>query len=261
MKASDLFKKSYKLFLPILSLAIFLVIWEGLHLIAGGDFLPSPYQVFKEGQLMFSTKIGGNPVWMHIYYSLHRVIVAYFLAAATGIPLGMYMGWNRTFDKVVKPVFEVLRPIPPIAWIPIAILWMGIGEAPKVFICYVGAFVVFVLNSYTGMRYTDPLLIAAARTYGATRRQQLFNVAIPASMPSVFAGVQNALSMAWMCLVAAELVGAREGLGFLIIQGMDMYKPAMIMVGMAIIGIIGALLAIILRRFERLVCPWRRDLT
>jgi NitT/TauT family transport system permease protein/sulfonate transport system permease protein len=187
--------------------------------------------------------------------------LAYLLGAATGVPLGMYMGWNRTFDKVVKPVFEVLRPTPPIAWIPIAILWFGIGEGPKIFICYVGAFVIFVLNSYTGMRYTDPLLIAAARTYGATRRQQLFNVAIPASMRSVFSGVQNALRMSWMCVLAAELVGAREGVGYLIIQGMDMYKPPMIMVGMIIIGIIGASLAVILRRFERVVCPWRRDLT
>ena len=95
---------------------------------------------------MFSVKIGGNTVWMHIYYSLRRVVIAYLLGAATGLPLGMYMGWNRTFDKVVKPVFEVLRPIPPIAWIPIAILWLGIGEGPKIFICYVGAFVIFVLN-------------------------------------------------------------------------------------------------------------------
>jgi NitT/TauT family transport system permease protein/sulfonate transport system permease protein len=261
MITSDFFKKWSKFFLPVLSMSIFLIIWQVLHLIIGGDFLPSPVQVFKEAQRMFSVKIGGNTVWMHIYYSLRRVVIAYLLGAATGIPIGMYMGWNLTFDKIVKPVFEVLRPIPPIAWIPIAIIWLGIGEAPKIFICYVGAFVIFVLNSYTGMRYTDPLLIAAARTYGATRHQQLFNVAIPASMPSVFAGVQNALSMSWMCVLAAELVGAREGVGFLIIQGMDMYKPSMIMVGMIIIGIIGALLAIILRRFERLVCPWRRDLT
>jgi ABC-type nitrate/sulfonate/bicarbonate transport system permease component len=261
MSTAAILNKNSKLFLPVLSVSIVLAIWQVLHWIIGGEFLPSPYQVYLEAMRMFSIKIGGNSVWMHIYYSLRRVILAYLLGAATGLPLGMYMGWNRTFDKVVKPVFEVLRPIPPIAWIPIAILWFGIGEGPKIFICYVGAFVIFVLNSYTGMRYTDPLLIAAARTYGATRRQQLFNVAIPASMPSVFAGVQNALSMSWMCVLAAELVGAREGVGYLIIQGMDMYKPPMIMVGMIIIGIIGASLAVILRRFERVVCPWRRDLT
>ena len=180
MSTAAILKKNSKLFLPVLSMSIFLSIWQVLHWIIGGEFLPSPYQVYLEAMRMFSIKIGGNSVWMHIYYSLRRVILAYLLGAATGLPLGMYMGWNRTFDKVVKPVFEVLRPIPPIAWIPIAILWFGIGEGPKIFICYVGAFVIFVLNSYTGMRYTDPLLIAAARTYGATRRQQLFNVAIPA---------------------------------------------------------------------------------
>jgi Binding-protein-dependent transport system inner membrane component len=157
MSTAAILKKNSKLFLPVLSMSIFLSIWQVLHWIIGGEFLPSPYQVYLEAMRMFSIKIGGNSVWMHIYYSLRRVILAYLLGAATGLPLGMYMGWNRTFDKVVKPVFEVLRPIPPIAWIPIAILWFGIGEGPKIFICYVGAFVIFVLNSYTGMRYTAAL--------------------------------------------------------------------------------------------------------
>jgi NitT/TauT family transport system permease protein/sulfonate transport system permease protein len=209
---------------------------------------------------MFSIKIGGNSIWMHVFYSMRRVLIAYFWAGLLGLPLGMYMGWNRTFDKIVKPVFELLRPIPPIAWIPIAILWLGIGESPKIFICFVGSFVIFVLNSYIGMRYVDSLLIDAARAFGASKRQQLFNVAIPASLPSVFAGVQNALSTAWMCVLAAEMVGAREGVGFLILQGMDLNKPAMILVGMALIGLIGAILAVMLRLLEKGLCPWRKEL-
>ena len=112
MNQSNLHKILSKLFLPVLSVAICLFIWEVLHLIIGGEFLPSPYQVFMEAKRMFSVKIGGNTVWMHIYYSLRRVVIAYLLGAATGLPLGMYMGWNRTFDKIVKPVFEILRPIP-----------------------------------------------------------------------------------------------------------------------------------------------------
>ncbi len=244
----------------IFSLALFVLIWQLLSMLIHSGVLPSPNAVRHEAVVMFNEQIGGNSVWMHTYYSLRRVLIAYCLAAVTGLPLGIYMGWNRTFDKVVKPVFELLRPIPPIAWIPIAILWLGIGEGPKVFICYIGAFVIFVLNAYTGMRYTDRLLIDAARNFGASRRQQLFNVAIPASLPSVFSGVQNALSMAWMCVLAAELVGAREGLGFIIIQGMNLDNIPMIMVGMIIIGIIGLSLAIMLRWFERMVCPWRREL-
>lgn len=244
----------------VLALGVFVLLWGVIAAIANSEAIPSPAAVYHEGVVMFSGKIGGNTMWAHAYYSMRRVIIAFLLAAATGLPLGIMMGWNKTFDKVVSPIFELLRPIPPIAWIPIAILWLGIGEGPKIFICYVGAFVIFVLNSYTGMRYTDTQLIDAARTYGASRREQLFHVAIPASLPSVFAGMQNALSMAWMCVLAAELVGAREGVGFIIIQGMNLDNPPMIVVGMITIGIIGILLAVSLRWLERILCPWRREL-
>lgn len=257
LKEIDITKKV----LPFISILLLLVFWQVLTMMGiGGKSLPAPFEVIQEAKRIFTVKIAGNNIWMHIFYSVRRVLSAYVLAFVTGLPLGLYMGWNRTFDKIVKPIFELLRPIPPIAWIPLAILWLGIGEGPKIFICYVGAFVIFVLNAYTGMRYTDQLLIDATRTFGATRRQQFFNVALPASLPSIFAGVQNALSMAWMCVLAAEMVGAREGVGFIIINGMDLNRPAMIIVGMIIIGVIGTILAILMRWLERVMCPWRREL-
>ncbi|MDR0239267.1 MAG: ABC transporter permease [Deltaproteobacteria bacterium] len=242
------------------SFAILLVFWQLCAMRMGAAYLPSPVTVLQKAVIMFRESIGGNSMFAHIGYSLRRVLAAYLLAGVLGIPLGIAMGWNTTVHKIVNPVFELLRPIPPLAWIPLAILWLGIGEGPKIFICFVGAFVVFVLNAYTGMRYTERLLIDAARTFGATRNQQLFNVAIPASLPSVFAGVQNAMSMAWMCVVAAELVGAREGVGFIIIQGGDLGDVPMIIVGMVTIGLIGFFLAVSLRLLERMLCPWRRDL-
>lgn len=245
----------------LIPIVILIAIWQLMSLKGyTGKIIPSPYKIFQEGVRLFSIKIAGISIWMHMYASIRRVLTAYVLALVTGIPLGLAMGWNRTCDKIVKPVFEMLRPIPPIAWIPLAILWMGVGEGPKVFICYIGAFVIFVLNSYTGMRYTDPLLIDATRTYGATRRQQFFNAALPASMPSIFAGMQTALSDCWMCVLAAEMVGAREGVGYIILNGMELNKPATIIVGMILIGLIGTIMAIIMRWVERVACPWRRDL-
>lgn len=247
--------------LSITPIILLIVIWQIAAMLGlTNKLLPSPYAIYIEATRIFTVEFAGNNIWMHIYYSMKRVLIAYGLAFITGLPLGLYMGWNRTFDKIVKPIFELLRPIPPIAWIPLAILWLGIGEGPKIFICYIGSFVIFVLNSYTGMRYTDKLLIDATRTYGATRKQQFFNVALPASLPSIFAGVQNALSMSWMCVLAAEMVGAREGIGYIILNGMDLNRPAMIIVGMIIIGIIGTILAIAMRWLERVMCPWRRDL-
>ena len=260
MRAVTLKNKLLSFTAPMVSAAIFLLLWQTAVQFVGTQALPSPAMILAEAVRLFSIKIAGNSIWMHVYYSMKRVLIAYFWAGLLGLPLGLFMGWNRTCDKIVKPLFELLRPIPPIAWIPIAILWLGIGEGPKIFICFVGSFVIFVLNSYIGMRYVDTLLIDAARAFGASKRQQLFNVAIPASLPSVFAGVQNALSTAWMCVLAAEMVGAREGVGFIILQGMDLNRPAMIIVGMVLIGLVGAGLAVILRLLEKVLCPWRREL-
>lgn len=245
---------------PVASIAVFLLVWGLISLNVNPEFLPSPADVWQEAVRLFHTRVGGTSMLGHVGYSLQRVLIAFILAILLGLPLGLLMGWNRVCEKIVSPIFEVLRPIPPIAWIPIAILWLGVAEGSKIFICFVGAFVIMVLNSYTGMRYVDPLLIDAAKSFGASRSQQFFNVAVPACMPSIFAGVQNALSMAWMCVLAAEMVGAREGVGFIIIQGMDLNKSPMILVGMILIGIIGSLLAVALRWVERALCPWRREL-
>ncbi|WP_077073541.1 ABC transporter permease [Mailhella massiliensis] len=253
-------KRKMAVVAPVASICIFILLWELVSLNVSAEFLPSPLAVVKEAVRLFHANISGTSLIGHIGWSLSRVLIAFFLAIILGLPLGLYMGWSRIFEKIISPIFEVLRPIPPIAWIPIAILWLGVAEGSKIFICFVGAFVIMILNAYTGMRYVDPLLIDAAKSFGASRSQQFFNVAVPACMPSIFAGVQNALSMAWMCVLAAEMVGARQGVGFIIIQGMDLNKPAMILVGMAIIGIVGSLLAAALRWVERLLCPWRREL-
>lgn len=245
---------------PVFSLSVFVLLWQLVAMNVNPEFFPSPAMVFDEAVRLANSPVGGRGILEHVYFSLRRVLIAYFWALALGLPLGLYMGWNRICEKIVMPIFEILRPIPPIAWIPIAILWLGVAEGSKIFICFVGAFVILVLNAYTGMRYVDPLLIDAARSFGSSRTQQFFNVAVPACMPSIFAGVQNALSMAWMCVLAAELVGAREGVGFIIIQGMDLNKPAMILVGMILIGIVGSLLAASLRWVEHALCPWRREL-
>ena len=245
---------------PVASIGVFVALWGLISLKVDPDFLPSPWMVWQEAVRLFNTHVGGTSILGHVGYSLRRVLIAFGLAIVFGLPLGLLMGWNRVAEKIVMPIFEILRPIPPIAWIPIAILWLGVAEGSKIFICFVGSFVIMILNSYTGMRYVDPLLIDAARSFGATRNQQFFNVAVPACMPSIFAGVQNSLSMSWMCVLAAEMVGAREGVGFIIIQGMDLNKSSMILVGMILIGIVGSVLAASLRWLEGLLTPWRKEL-
>jgi NitT/TauT family transport system permease protein/sulfonate transport system permease protein len=253
-------KKYFPILASIGSFMLFILFWQIVSMNTSPDFLPAPLAVWDEAVRLIHEPIAGRSLFSHAMFSIRRVLIAYFWALILGLPLGLGMDWSRVCEKIVTPIFEVLRPIPPIAWIPIAILWLGVAEGSKIFICFVGAFVIIVLNSYIGMRYVDPLLIDAARSFGSSRRQQFFNVAIPACLPSIFAGVQNALSMAWMCVLAAEMVGAREGVGYIIIQGMDLNMPAMIVVGMIVIGMIGSFLAASLRWLEKALCPWRRDL-
>lgn len=248
--------------LPIASLFLMVALWQ---LVVGtgnfGKALPSPAAVARQFWLMLFEPIGRTSLYGHIWASLVRVLSAFGVAIITGIPLGLLMGWNKKFEAIVRPIFEMFRPIPPIAWIPLAILWFGIDETPKIFICFIGAFVPVVMNAYTGVRFTDPMLLDAARMLGGNPRQLFLEVAVPSALPAIFAGLQNGLSLGWMCVLAAEMVGAQEGIGYLILLGMDMSNPAMIITGMLLIGAIGAAIAVLLRYAEKRICPWKREIS
>ena len=150
--------------------------------------------------------------------------------------------------------------MPPIAWISLAILWFGIGEESKVFIILIGAIVPCVINSFNGIRLVDPELYDAIRMLGANRRQEVLEVTFPAAFPAIFAGIQISLSVAWTCVLAAELVGAREGMGYLIILGMNLLRPAQIIGGMVVIALTAWALAVSVSWLERWVCPWKREI-
>ena len=248
-------------FLPVASMLAVLLVWQ---VVAGkasyGGILPSPLAVARQFWRMLFEPIGRTSLYGHIGASMFRVLTAFVIAVITGVPLGLLIGWNRKFEAIVKPVFEIFRPIPPIAWIPLAILWFGIRETPKVFICFIGAFVPAVMNAYTGIRFTEPMLLDAARMLGGRPRQLFTEVAIPSALPAIFAGLQNGLSCSWMCVLAAELVGAQQGVGYLILLGMELSNPAMIITGMLLIGAIGAGIAALLRYLEKRICPWKREI-
>ena len=257
---TSLLKRQARL-LPIASVGIVLVVWQLVA--ASGRFgrsLPSVAGVGKQFWFMLFEPIGRTSLYGHIWASMMRVLAAFAIAILIGIPLGLFLGWSRKFEAIVKPIFEIFRPIPPIAWIPLAILWFGIDETPKIFICFIGAFVPAVMNAYTGIRFTEPMLLDAARMLGASPRQLFIEVAVPSALPAIFAGLQNGLSLSWMCVLAAEMVGAQEGIGYLILLGMDMSNPAMIITGMLLIGAIGAGIAVLLRFAEKRICPWKREI-
>jgi len=248
--------------LPYLSVVGFFLFWQAIVDlgIIPRELLASPLEVAK----MFFFKLNNiNPdgavLYVHILVSLEEALLGYIMALLIGIPLGLAMGWFSVIEGLMRPIFELVRPIPSVAWIPLVIFWFGTGLVSKAFIIFVGGLVPCVINSYTGVRMTNPTFIRMARTYGASNWEIFTKICIPSALPMVFGGLQVALAVCWTCLVAAELVGADAGLGFLITMGRRLLKPDLIVLGMGMVGLTGVLISVIVDRIEkRLVAGLRR---
>ena len=246
---------------PVVSIGIFVLIW----LIAHGNnprLVASPAEVFARAVKLSQKPISNHLLWGHILASVRRIVLGLGLAIIVGVPLGILIGWYPWFSGTIGTLFELIRPIPALAWIPLFVMWMGIGETPKVVMVFVGALMPITVNSYTGVRLVSPLYLDVGRMFNCTSgRQLLFHVVVPAALPAIFAGIRGATSVAWMVVLAAEMLGADSGLGFLINRGMTVFDIALIMTGMVLIGILGALLAVLLNVIERRICPWNTSLT
>jgi NitT/TauT family transport system permease protein/sulfonate transport system permease protein len=248
--------------LYLISVAGFLYLWDAIALAqVFGTFMPRPIEVVQRLAVMMTDPLAGKTLMQHLWASLQRVLIGFAIGVVLGVPLGLFMALNRYVCAFVKPVFDLFKPMPPIAWISLSLLWFGIGEGSKVFIILIGAIVPCVINAYNGIRLVDPELYDAIRMLGANRRQEALEVTFPAAFPAIFAGIQISLSLAWSCVVAAEMVGARDGMGYLIIMGMNQSRPSQIIGGMVIIAVVAWLLAVTLGWLEKRVCPWKREIT
>lgn len=242
--------------LPVLSILTILLAFVFLSS-REGSLVPSLQQIWQRFLELMSTPISKATLPVHIWVSLKRVLTAFIASIILGVSLGVFLGWNKTFNALVSPVFEILRPIPPIAWIPLVILWFGIGELSKIFIVFIGSFVPIVINTHAGMNAIDPLLIMAGKSLGANRRELLVNVAFPATIPAILAGIKTALSGGWMCVLAAEMIAAKQGVGYLIVVGQEQGDMSLIVVCMLVIGGVNAILSTILTNLEGVLCPWQ----
>ena len=240
--------------LPYASVAAFLLIWE---LMVSSGLVPevllaSPSKVFS----VFVDKLtdpnpDGAVLAVHAWTSLQEAFIGYSLSLLVGIPLGLAMGWFKTVEGLVRPIFELIRPIPPIAWIPLTVFWFGIGLTGKVFIIWIAGIVPCVINSYVGVRMTQPTLIQMARTYGANDWQIFTQLCIPSALPMVFGALQIALAYCWTNLVGAELLAADTGLGYLITMGGRLVRPDIVVLGMVSVGLSGAILGFIIDVIEK----------
>lgn len=195
----------------------------------------------------------------HLYDSLRREITA-FLWAIVAIPLGVAMGWWKWINDQLDPLIEMLRPIPPLAWIPLSILWFGVGDTQNQFIIFLGIFFPILLNTITGVKGVEPNLVRAARCLGSSEYALLRRVVLPAALPQIVTGIRIGLGVGWMALVAAELVGASSGLGFLINDARTLLRTDIVIVGMLTIGMVGLALDTIIRELSHKVLPWSRSM-
>ena len=198
----------------------------------------------------------GSRLHAHAWHSLRLIVISFLVAVGTGVPLGLLMGWNRRAEALINPVFMLIRPIPPLAWIPLAILWLGLGDAAKVMVIWFAAFVPSVINSHSGVRNIDKPVIEAARMMGTPPFRLVTEVIVPASLPMIFTGLRLSLQASWTTLVAAELVGALVGVGFVLNMAQQDIFPAMILVGMLTVGVLGWLTTFALGLVEKRVLAW-----
>ena len=194
----------------------------------------------------------------HIFDSLYRVLLAVGTATVLGVPLGLAMGWSSRFRAVVDPLLEFVRPIPPLAWIPLSILWFGIGDVQIVYIIFLAAFFPVVLNSLAGARDVDTYLVRAGLSLGARPRELFTTVVLPAALPHIFTGMRVGLGIGWMALVAGELVAAPSGLGYMINNARTLFRSDYILLGMVLIGVLGLARDYLMRQAARIVMPWHR---
>ena len=246
-----------RLGVPVAVAAAFLALWWLAVVESGTVIFPSPRQV-AEGTLELARE---GTLWNHIGASLFRVGSGFLLAMAVGIPLGLLMGWKAMAHTALNPIVQVMRPISPIAWIPIAILWFGVGDVAPIFLIFLSAVFPIIVQTAAGVQTIEPQYLRAARNFGISRSRLFLHVVIPAVLPQIIIGMRVSLGISWLVVVAAEMVTLRSGLGYMIIDARNAgNRYDLVVAGMVIIGIIGLMLDLGMRRLERLkAVRWRYD--
>ena len=204
----------------------------------------------------FCTDLANGSLLLALGISIRRVLLGYLISALLGIGLGIIIGLSVHMQRLTNLVIQILRPIPPIAWIPLVILWMGIGEGSKVFLIFLGGFFPVLINVTDGIRYTDKKLTEVAAVMETPKLKYITQLVIPAAMPSIFTGLRVSLGSCWTCVVAAELVASTSGIGYMISNARNFGQMDVVIVGMLAIGIVGKIMDVVLNSISRHVLAW-----
>ncbi len=242
------------------SIAICLVLWQvastlrlDLGLVTFRN-VPSPVEVLMAG-LAF---VRSPKLLSHVSSSLERVFAGYAIASVVGIAFGLIIGWSRNASDFLLAPLELLRPIPAVAWIPLAVLMFPSSELSMIFITFTGALFPILLNTVHGVEGVDPRLIAAARSLGSTRRAMLFEVVLPGAAPSIVTGLAIGMGTSWFCLVTAEMISGQFGIGYYTWEAYSLQNYPEIIVGMIVIGVLGMGSSTLLRAAGNALIPWQK---
>ena len=214
--------------------------------------MPAPSKILST----FISLVKSGQLWKNLTISLLRVLKGYLLAASLGVILGILIGLFRHLNRLTDLLIQIIKPIPPIAWIPLVILWFGIGEEGKVFLIFLGGFFTILINVVDGIRQTDRKLIEVSQAMETPFLKHIFLLVIPHSAPNIFTGLRVGLSSCWMCVVAAELVSSTTGLGYMIMNARQFGQTDGVIVGMLTIGVLGKVMDSLLKVVEKAVIRW-----
>lgn len=240
--------------LPFVGLVALVAVWDAAVRLSGTRLVPGPYQVvLAVGELAESGRL-----LRFVVASLYRVTWGYLLAVLIAIPLGLWTGWTRRARQALTPILQIFRPISPLAWIPLAILWFGVGDLPAVFIIFLSTLFPLWLAAVHSVQHVSSVHLNAGRNFGLRRIALVRHVILPATLPQLIVSLRLTLGIAWLVVVAAEMIAVNSGLGFLIIDARNAgNRYDMVIAGMVLIGVIGLGLDILMRRLEELpIAAW-----
>lgn len=248
--------EKYSLFtISAISIVVFVGIWELATRFGLIDpiFLPSPSAVFERAVRTFEN----GALVANVLASTRRVMVGFLMSVVVSIPLGLVLGTSRRACAVFDPIISLLRPLPSMSWIPLSLLWFGITETQKYSIVFMGTIAPALLYVIDATRNVDNVLILAARNMGASRIQVMWHVILPASLSQIIIGFKIILGLAWTCVISAELIAAKEGLGFMIMNGKEFFQTDTVVLGMVLISLTVLVFDAVLRRIERRILAWK----
>ena len=220
-------------------------------------FLPSPQATFEQFYAYLTGAANDKPLWQHFAASMFRVFAAFFLACLLAIPIGIAMGMSRVWRGIFDPPIELYRPLPPLSYLPLIIIWFGIDELPKVLLIFLSCFAPLAMAARSGMRSASQEQMNAAYSMGASYTQVIRHVVLPAALPEILVGMRVSIGFGWSTLVAAEMVAANVGLGQMVLNASNFLRTDIVVMGIIVIGVVAYMFDLLMRRVEDKLVPWK----